>query len=140
MPTPPSPVIRFPFGIAGAGYIATTSDPGAIVTQRAISAVATRIGERMMRGDYGSLVPDHLFDTLDDSSDFDVEVKLEEEALTSLTWNAPDIDLRTISVTGDPTRPGEYHINMQVSTDASGLDLTTSIVVNRDLLTGSSGS
>lgn len=140
MPTPPSPVIRFPFGIAGAGYIATTANSAEIVTQRAISAVATRLGERMMRGDYGSLVPDHLFDNLEDSADFDPEVELEEEALMSLTRNAPDINLLQITVIGEPTRPGEYHINMKVGTDSSGLDLTSSIVVNRDLLTGSAGS
>lgn len=133
--------MRLPFAINQAGYVATTTDPGTILTQRVLSAIGTRFGERMMRGDYGSLVPEHILGyDLNPSAKIEPEVLIEIEAATALARYVPDVQVKLVEVKADPYRPGAYAITIKFTADPSGVDLSTSIVVNRDLLTGTTGS
>lgn len=133
--------MRLPFSINQAGYVATTTDPGTIVTQRVLSAIGTRFGERMMRGDYGSLVPEHILGTdLNPNGRIEPEVLIELEAASALARYVPDVSVREVQVEADRFTAGQYAITVRFSTDPNGANLEASIVVSRDLLAGTTGS
>jgi len=55
--------ISLPFKIDGFGNISRTSKQEEIWAARVKSAVATALGERVMRSDYGTKIPELFFDT-----------------------------------------------------------------------------
>lgn len=129
--------IRFPFSINQSGRVESTVDPNVILAQRVLSALATRYGERVMSGGYGSLIPEHIFgDDLNVGNGIEPEVLIAQEAALALARWANDVRVTDVSVEPS-TRVGEYYLNIWYSDDRTGADLKTSIVVNRDLLAGS---
>jgi uncharacterized protein len=62
--------ISFPFRFDGYGKVATTSDMSRVWADRVRSVVSTYPGERLMRPDYGTAIPDDLFSAVYSSPEF----------------------------------------------------------------------
>lgn len=62
--------IGFPFRFDGFGKVSTTSDMSRVWADRVRAVVSTYPGERLMRPDYGTAVPDDLFSAVYSSPEF----------------------------------------------------------------------
>lgn len=131
------PQIKTPFSINAAGYISTTRDPAEQLRQAVVSALTTRVGERMMRGNYGSILADHAFDNLNPAYGSTPDVIIQDEATEALARYAPDILVNLVTVESVAGSQGEYRVTIHFSQDTDNVDLITSVALSRDLLTGS---
>jgi phage baseplate assembly protein W len=57
--------ITQPFQVDTTGRIGSTIDPASVVEQHILALIMTNFGERVMRSNYGSGVPSHLFENID---------------------------------------------------------------------------
>lgn len=131
--------IRYPFSIGPTGYVTSTTDASVLMVQRALAVIGSRVGERMMQSDFGSGVPEHIFSNdLNYVNGVPPETVIANEATTALARWAPDLRVVYVEVVQSTASDGAYDINVRFTDGAN--DITTSIVVNRDLLTGVSGS
>ena len=129
--------ISVPFRINAAGYVDTIFNPSDRITANVLSALCTRIGERMMKGDYGSTIPDRTFDNIALTYQVDPAVLIEEEASRALAAYFPSVRLSNVTVQPTNDSYGAYQVDIQFTLNTDSVDRTASVTVTRDLLTGS---
>lgn len=88
--------IALPFTF-GAGYVNVVDDPYVEAAQHITTSVCTRLGERIMRPDYGTSVYDTLLGPAGAPRDDQIEV----EVRTVLTRYHPEIDVVSVDAVAD---------------------------------------
>jgi phage baseplate assembly protein W len=100
----------WPFAIDPSGNVATTTASGKVWADRVAAAIGTRLGERVMRSSFGSMVPDGLFaDSEADATDVQGHV-----ATTFSQW-LPQLTLSTVQVAG-PDSSGVLRVDIDYNT------------------------
>jgi len=125
-----------PFRINSAGYVDATTDINQRMAMNVLTAVTTRLGERLMKGQYGSIFGDHVFDVITPAYALDPDQMLMEEASKAVSAYFPTVRLIDVLVEQSPRSPGEYRVTVQYALDTDKVDRTTTVTVTRDLLTG----
>lgn len=92
----PEIAISLPFSFDSFGNVLTTIDQEKMWADRVFSVIGTAIGERVMRGDFGSEIRRTLFDT--QSS---MEVKVDETINTAFNNHLPLLTLGGVTHTRD---------------------------------------
>lgn len=114
-----------PFRVDAQGRIAFTSDPARQLRNRVINVVATEIGERVMRPDYGTPLQSMLFEGDDDLTISIISTDI-ERALAE--WE-PGVVVRGVTAEADSELDGVINLNVTYSAVNSPLE-TVSIPVN----------
>ena len=111
--------ISLPFSFDDYGNISRTSNQSEIWEARVKSAIGTAIGERVMRGDYGTKIPELFFDTQDalDSGIHREVNAIFASYLPLLTLDS--VDTYYDSISGEMTATIKYTLPNQTSTTTS---------------------
>lgn len=88
--------MTFPFALDDKGNVARTTDQNKIWSDRVQIAIGTRIGERVMRTDFGSKVARGLFDTVSS-----MEALIEEDLNAVFTYQFPLLKLDVVETSYD---------------------------------------
>lgn len=89
--------VDLPFGVDGAGRIAFTSDLGKQTRNHIFSVIGTNLGERVMRGEYGTDLLNHLFEPNDEVH---LE-RLQNDISEAIRIWAPEVTLTGVDLTTD---------------------------------------
>jgi len=92
----PEIAIALPFSFDSFGNVLTTTDQEKMWADRVVSVIGTAVGERVMRGDFGTEIRGALFDT--ESS---METKVNETVNTAFANHLPLLTLGDITHTRD---------------------------------------
>lgn len=126
--------IELPFSIDSSGGISHTSSIQKILQDRVAAVILTRLGERVMRPNYGSRASNATFDNLDAAA-----LKVKDAIALAIGEHLPYIVLNTVTAYVDSDQP-EGYLNIEVFFSyktAINNNVTTSIALRTDLLTRS---
>lgn len=90
-----------PFQIGPDGGIRYTDDPAVAKGQHLRTIICTRLGERIMRPNYGTRLYDRLFEPADDYTTQDIE----SEVRKAVSTEEPDVELVAVEVTVGEEEP-----------------------------------
>lgn len=90
--------MTFPFAIDDKGNVARTVDQNKIWSDRVQIAIGTRVGERVMRTDFGSKISRGLFDTVSS-----METLVREDLSALFTYQFPVLKLEQVETSYDET-------------------------------------
>lgn len=94
----PEVEVDLPFRVDGAGRIAFTSDLAKKTRNHILMVVGTNVGERVMRGDYGTQLFEHVFDPISTvNSDL-----MAQDIHDSIADNCPEASVTGIDIDTDP--------------------------------------
>jgi phage baseplate assembly protein W len=101
--------ISVPFRFDGYGNVATSTAPSKIWAGRVRSVLGTPVGQRVMRLDFGSELPNNLFDIAVTTPGF-----IEAGVTSAASRWLPDIEVVDVEVTDDNTNDVSVNITYQI--------------------------
>jgi phage baseplate assembly protein W len=110
--------ISVPFRFDGYGNVATSTTASKIWAGRVRSVLGTPIGQRVMRSDFGSNLPNNLFDVAVTAPGF-----IEAGVTSAASRWLPDVEIVDVSVTEDNTN--DVSVNITYQTPESTMSGTT---------------
>lgn len=97
--------ISLPFRIDGYGRVASTTDPRLIWAGRVRSVIATMIGERVMRPDFGCDVMSEVFDSVEETPEI-----VEQDVRTAFSDWLPELEIESVSLDYVNEQTGEVEL------------------------------
>lgn len=119
--------ISLPFSFNAAGEISYTTDEKKIIQDRIVLAVMTRLGERVMRPNFGSSIHDAVFDNMDSA----IEIVKQSVSGCFATW-FPDLELEDVAASVDGNEGG---IVFAVKYKKALQNISESLLVRTSVLT-----
>ena len=102
--------ISLPMRVDNYGRIVTTSSPERIWADRVRTVIATTVGERVMRPEYGSRIPQGLFQEIPEMPDL-----IEDAVRVAFTRYLPSLRLDAVVLVEDDEEYGEVTMEIVYS-------------------------
>jgi len=119
--------ISLPFSFNAAGEVSYTTDEKKIIQDRIVLAVMTKLGERVMRPDFGSSIYDALFSNMDSA----IEIVRQSVSGCFANW-FPDLELEDVAASVDDNEGG---IVFAVKYKKALQNISESLLVRTSVLT-----